>query len=440
MKKLCLLFSFLPLSSPLFTLTAGGFQIPQQSIKSMAFGGAFTGFCGDASTLFYNPAGMNNLTGQNFTAGIMGLFPYVSVQTPSTPNINQTSSVYTPIDFYWVGQFCNKLRIGMGINNQFGSAASYPNDWEGQYIVQSISLKTYMFQPTVSYQLCKMLSIGGGFVYTLGTFGDTKAIPVASSSVENGALVTTSNNGEVNINGTGHAFGYNFGIFSKLWQHGSDSSGHQCLQVGVSYRSGLPFTVPNGDVNFSQIPSSLATDFPASENFSTHVNMPAVFTAGFAFKFSCCSNWDFMVTYDFNYTFWSTYDSLHFNFTNPNTPSQGFVYNWKNAMAHRMGAEVTYKKKYTVRLGYYIDGTPVQNGYVSPEIVDANSSGFCFGAGVKFCKHYSVDISYLRSDFTWNNTTWNNPSGGTETTAGPDFSASYHRVINIFGIGVNYQF
>src|SRR5271154_5074763 len=103
MKKLCLLFSLLPLSTSLFTLTAGGFQIPQQSIKSMAFGGAFTGFCGDASTLFYNPAGMNNLTGQNFTAGVLGLFPYVSVQTPSTPNTTQTSPLYTPINFYYVG-------------------------------------------------------------------------------------------------------------------------------------------------------------------------------------------------------------------------------------------------------------------------------------------------------------------------------------------------
>ncbi len=421
MKKLFLLFSLLPLSSSLFTLTAGGFQIPQQSVKSMAYGGAFAGICGDASALFYNPAGMNNLYGQNFTAGVLGLYPYVSLQTPSYGNIDQTSSVYTPIDFYWVGQFCDKWRIGLGVNNQFGSAASYPDTWEGMYIVQKITLKTFMFQPSVSYQICKHLSVGGGFVYTLGTFGDTKAIPVSSN---------TTSNGEVTINGTGHAFGYNFGLFSKIWETGNDSGSHQCIQLGVSYRSGLPMTVPNGDVTFSQIPASLATQFPASEKFSTKVNLPGVFTAGVAYKFSCCKNWDFMVTYDFNYTMWSTYDSLHIAFTNPNTPNQGFQYNWKNAMAHRMGAEVTYKKSYSFRLGYYIDGTPTQDGYLSPEIVDANSSGVCFGAGVKFCKHYSVDLAYLRSDFTTTSKTW--------TSQG--FAAAYHRVINIFGIGVNYQF
>lgn len=437
MKKLLVIFSLLLLGSVNFILSAGGFQIPQQSIKSMAYGGAFTGLCSDASTAYYNPAGMNNLTGQNFTAGIMGLFPYVSVQTPSTPDVDQTSKVYTPIDFYYVGSFCNKLRVGLSVNNQFGSAASYPSVWEGQYIVQSITLKTYMFQPTISYQLCKLLSVGGGFVYTLGTFSDTKAIPVASAANPDGSVTP---NGEVSISGTGHAFGYNIGLFSKLWQHGSDSSSHQGLQLGVNYRSALPMTVPNGNVNFTQIPTSLATDFPASENFSTNVDMPAVLTAGIAFNFSCCKNWDFMVTYDFEYTFWSSYQSLNINFTNPNTPNQTFVYDWKNAIANRMGAEATFMKKYSLRIGYYTDQTPIQNGYVSPEIVDASTSGFCIGAGVKFCKHYSVDVAYLRSDFTWNNTTWNNPSGGAESLAGPDFIASYHRIINIFGVGVNYQF
>src|ERR1700677_1176532 len=125
MKKLCLLFTLLPLGLSFVTLKAGGFQIPQQSIKSMAFGGAFTGYCGDASTAFYNPAGMNNLHGQNFTAGIIGLFPYVSVQTPSTANVTQSSKLYTPIGFYYVGSFWDKVRIGLAINNQFGSSVSY---------------------------------------------------------------------------------------------------------------------------------------------------------------------------------------------------------------------------------------------------------------------------------------------------------------------------
>ena len=419
-----------------FFASAGGFQIPQQGIKSTGIAGAYTAICMDASSVFYNPAGMNNLYGQNFAIGAIGLMPYVSVQTPSNSNTDQTAATYTPIEFYYVGQVCTKFRVGLSINNQFGSSASYPTNWEGMYIVQSIALKTYMFQPTASYEICKKLSIGAGAVYTLATFNDTKAVPVNSA---------TENNGEVNLSGTGSGFGYNVGLFSKLYEHPhiKDSGQHlpcimvRSIQLGASFRSGVPVSIPKGDVAFSQIPYSLQSQFPSSENFATNVNLPGVFSAGVAFNFSCGDavnpKWNFMIAYDFNYNLWSTYDSLHITFSNPNTPSAGYSYNYKNAMAHRMGLEITYKGKYTLRGGYYIDGSPVQDGYVSPEVVDKTNSGFSVGASYKInCRnqYFSIDVAYLRSDFTNMNTAW--------TSQG--FAASYHRIVNIFGIGVCYHF
>jgi long-chain fatty acid transport protein len=403
-----------------FAAMAGGFQIPQQSIKATGLGGAFTGVCSDAASVFYNPAGMCNLFGQNFTVAGVGLFPYVSVLTPDNVNTDATAKVFTPMEIYYSGQFCDKLRIGLSVNNQFGSAASYPDQWEGMYIVQTIKLQTFMFQPTVAYQICPKLSVGAGFVYTLGTFDAMKGIPVSSE---------TTNNGEANIDGNGHAFGYNVGLFSKIFEHHGDSNKwSDIIQLGASYRSGLPFTVPNGTASFSQIPASLVSQFPASEGFSTNVNLPGVLSAGVAFKFSK-ANWDFMVAYDFNYTFWSTYDSLHFSFANPNTPTASYIYGWKNATAHRMGIEATYKKKYTLRAGYYIDGSPIPDGSVSPEVVDATNSGFSLGASYKCCSKLSVDFAYLRSDFTRNNASW----------AAEGFTASYHRIVNVFGLGVNYS-
>lgn len=413
--KIIAALSLLPLVS-----VAGGFQIPQQGIKSTGIAGTYTAICIDASSAFFNPAGMNNLYGQNFTIASIGLMPYVSLQTPSNYNIDQSDNMYTPIEFYYVGQVCKKFRVGLSVNNQFGSAASYPDNWEGMYIVQKISLKTYMFQPTVSYQVCKQLSIGAGAVYALATFDDTKAVPLSSES---------TNNGEVNLSGTGNAFGYNVGLFSKIYEHGSDSGWHEAVQLGASYRSGLPVNISKGDVSFTDIPYSLQTQFPSSENFSTKVNLPGVFSAGMAVRFGK-GNWNFMVAYDFNYNFWKTYDSLHITFSDPNTPSAGYVYNYKNAMAHRMGAEITFKNKYTLRGGYFIDGSPVQDGYVSPEVVDKTNSGFSVGATWQICKDFSVDVAYLRSDFTRSNTSWDSQG----------FNASYHRIVNIFGVGVNYHF
>jgi long-chain fatty acid transport protein len=408
-----------------FAAFAGGFQIPQQSIKATGLGGAYMGICSDAAAVFYNPGGMCNTLGQNFTVAGLGLFPYVSVLTPDNVNTDQTSKVFTPIEFYYSGQVSKKLWVGLSINNQFGSSASYPEQCEGMYIVQTIKLETFMFQPTIAYKICDKLSIGAGFVYTLGSFAATKAIPVSSQN---------SNNGEVSIDGTGHSFGFNVGAFSKIWEHKASDSTKMAenIQLGVSYRSGQPFNVSNGTANFTDIPASLESQFPSSENFSTQVNLPAVFSAGIAINLMK-GNWHFTIAYDFNYTMWSTYDSLHFSFDDPNTPSSGYIYNWKNAMANRMGIEATYKQKYTLRVGYYIDGSPIQDGYVSPEVVDATNSGFSIGASYQCCKNLSVDFAYLRSDFTRNNATWQQQGSVY------DFQASYHRIVNVFGIGVNYH-
>ncbi|HVA97966.1 MAG TPA: outer membrane protein transport protein, partial [Bacteroidia bacterium] len=265
-KKILLALSLLP-----FTVFAGGFQIPQQSIKATGLGGAFTGICFDASSVFYNPAGMTNIFGQNFTLAGIALIPSVSVLTPDNVNTNQTSSVYTPIEVYYCGQVCKKVWVGFSINNQFGAAASYPSNWEGENLVQSIKLQTFMFQPTIAYKICDKLSLGAGFVYTLGSFGGTKALPISGATTAG----DTTNNGEVNLNGTGHSFGYNVGLFSKLYEKKADStSWGEAITLGVSYRSGMGFNVPNGTADFTQIPASLASQFPASEGVSTNVNLP----------------------------------------------------------------------------------------------------------------------------------------------------------------------
>ena len=79
---------------------AGGFQLNVQGLKAIAMGGAFTAVGSDASTVFFNPAAMCNLQGHQITAGINIIDPNVSLQTPETANIDQTSGVGTPFHIY----------------------------------------------------------------------------------------------------------------------------------------------------------------------------------------------------------------------------------------------------------------------------------------------------------------------------------------------------
>lgn len=46
---------------------AGGFQINEHGAKAMGLGGAFTAIANDASAIYWNSAGMTQLSGKFFT-------------------------------------------------------------------------------------------------------------------------------------------------------------------------------------------------------------------------------------------------------------------------------------------------------------------------------------------------------------------------------------
>ena len=397
---------------------AGGFQLNVQGVKAIGMGGAFTGYALDASSVFFNPGGMNRLNGHNFNLGYNLITPAVSLQTSSYANIDQTTGNATPFHFYYVGEINEKLRAGFLVNNQFGSSSSFDDDWQGKFIVQNISLKTFMFQPTASYQLHEKLSIGAGFVYTLGTFSYEKGVPVSAVDIDYG---------KASLSGNGSGIGFNVGLFSKLLQFENENAS-TTISLGVNYRSGTKIDLPNGEVEFTNIPVSLRDKFPETTGFSSELNLPSVVSAGFSAnrtsgKFSV----DFL--YDFNLTNWSSYDTLAFDFENEDTPDSKTTKNWENSITHRFGVNVEYNEKLSVRGGIYIDETPIPDGYVSPELPDADQVAFTTGLGYKVNDNFMVDLSFIRQ---------NSERESDLIDAG--FSAKYRRIVNVYSIGINYRF
>lgn len=411
MKKLVIYASlFLPLSA-----FAGGFQLNLQGLKAASMGGAATGIASDASTVFYNPAGMSHLNGHQFTFGFNLVDPSVSIQTPEVANTNQTSKRATPIHFYYSGQINEKLHFGFLINNQFGSSSSFEDDWQGRYIIQNISLKTFMFQPTVSYKLHEKISIGGGFVYARGSFSTEKAIPVSSS---------TSTEGKASLSGSGDAVGYNLGIFSNFLTlaHGASSTK---LNVGISYRSKLAIDLSNGVAEFTNIPEALQGTFPAKTGFTSKLTLPEVFTAGLSAQ-HIKENYSVTFIYDFNWTGWSSYDTLTFKFDNADTPESKTTKDWQDVVTHRFGVDFTYKEKFSVRAGLYIDNSPIKEGYVSPELPDISQTAYTAGLGYKINDTFSVDFSFIRQS-----------AERRDKLLVANFDATYRRIVNVYGLALN---
>jgi len=400
-----------------FFTYAGGFQITPQGHKATALGGAFTGLCNDPSSVFYNPGGMYRLKGHQFVGGVTIISPSTSLQTAAYDNIDQTTGISTPFQFYYSGNVYKNIRVGLGVNNQFGSSSSFQNEWQGMFIVQNISLKTYMFQPTVSYHAWNRIGIGAGLVYAMGTFDYQKAVPLASNDHEYG---------EATLNGKGNSIGFNVGIHGIPVQTEIDGKKFQVM-LGADYRHSLKMDLKDGTAKFTNIPSSVTNKFPASTGFNSSLTLPSVVSIGACITYDISSSISAKLLYDVTQTNWSSYDSLKFDFENEDTPDATTPKNWEDAMVHRFGLEVGYKDMIFLRGGMYADQTPIPDGRVSPELADNDHVGYTAGLGIKIGDHIQVDMSYLRSNLTRNNASLD-PEG---------FVASYHRIVNVYTVGLH---
>lgn len=395
---------------------AGGFQLNVQSVRGLGLGGAYAGLRGGPASVFFNPGGMGTMSGHNFNAGCSLIFPLVSLQTPSTDNINQTSGMANPIHFYYAGEIIeDKLYVGLSINNQFGSSSSFEDSWEGRYVVQNIGLKTFTYQPTVAYKLNDYLKVGAGFMLTTGAFTYEKAVPVSSNSSEYG---------KASLSGSGIAYGYNVGIHSTPFQNDK-----MRLDIGLDYRSGQSIDLPDGTAEFTDIPTSLQSTFPPSTGFSSSLNLPYVATAGLAFDYNINEEHTLTLVYDFVYTGWSSYDTLAFDFENEDTPDSKTTKDWEDAPTYRFGLEYSFKDMIYVRGGGYYDVTPIKDGYVSPELPDATQFVPTFGFGVKLPNNIAFDFAWIHQD-----------AQRESSLDDAGFTAKYHRIADVFSFSLSYNF
>ena len=388
------------------TTFAGGFQVNTQGQKAIGMGGAFTGLCSDASAVYFNPAGIPSLIrSHQVITGTSLIFPAISVSTDAVSNTDMRKSVATPVQIYYAGKLNEHVGFGFGLNNQFGASGTFDDDWQGKYIIQKISLKTFMYQPTVSFKINRFASFGIGYVFSTGEFEFKKAIPAGNNN---------SDYGEASLSGKGKGRGFNLGFFTHPFEE---------VTAGISYRSEQKISISDGVATFTKIPVSLQTIFPEKTTFRSSLTLPSVLSAGFAFRPDSLKK--LLIVFDVVKTYWSAYDTLQFNFENVETPDSKIEKLWINTMTYRIGASYKLSEKFELRAGIYQDDSPIPDGHLSPELPDNTHTGYTLGIGLKISKTISADISWLYSNIR---------REGSLSAEG--FSGKYHMIISVIGLGL----
>lgn len=205
---------------------ASGFALLEQNGSGL--GNAYSGGAAvaeDASTIFYNPAGMSRLSGKQFVVAGSMIKPSIKfTSSTGVPDGGDAGSWAFVPNLYFSAEVHPQFHVGFGINVPFGLTTKYDATWVGKEQGIESHIETINFNPSMSYQVNDDVSIGLGvsYQYIKGEL-TSNVVPTASIAT---------------LSGTDDAWGYNLGILTSLSSQ---------TRVGFAYRSAIKYNLTGQD-------------------------------------------------------------------------------------------------------------------------------------------------------------------------------------------------
>ncbi len=351
---------------------ASGFALVENG--SSGLGNAYAGgaaIAADASTVYFNPAGMTNLPDSQLVVAVHDITPSAKFsdtgsqaansQSLGTEGGNAGDSTWVP-NAYFAMKLNPSVRLGLGVNVPFGLKTEYTPDWMGRFQAIKSKLETVNVNPSLAYQVNDNVSVGAGINYQTITGELTSAVNLGVS----GSEIST-------LKGDDQAWGYNVGMLIK--------TGPQ-TRVGLAYRSRINFKL-SGTITFS-------SNYPYSSGPATlKLDMPDSFSVSVFHQMN--ERWDVMA--DATWTGWSVLKELNI-VTSSQSTNLNVQENWHDTWRIAAGTSYHYNERWTGRLGLAYDQTPVSDAYRTARIPDADRIQIALGGQYKPSKTTALDFGY----------------------------------------------
>lgn len=388
---------------------AGGFALIEQSASQM--GNAFAGgaaFANDASTIYFNPAGMTRLPAQ-LVGGIHYVDPSAKFDGTATDifggavsggNGSDTGQDGVVPNLYITAPLGNGLFAGLGINVPFGLSTEYDEDWKGRYHAIESEVTTVNFNPSLAYKVNNQLSVGAGVSLQYMDAKLTNAIDQGSlcaptylsleadgilppgASAACAALTPQGADGFAKVEGDNWAGGYNVGILFEP----SNST-----RLGLSYRSKVKQTL-RGNARFRDtIPQFAALGLFQNGNISASIDLPQ--SASLSAWHDVNSTWSVMA--DATWISWGNFDELRVEFDSVVQPDSVVDENWDDVMRYSVGVDYHMNSAWTFRGGVAYDETPIKDAeHRTPRIPGDDRTWVSVGFGYQINQSFGVDVGY----------------------------------------------
>lgn len=423
---------------------AAGFQLQEQNASGL--GNAYAGSAvsaEDASTIFFNPAGLTSLSGTQLVVGTNVIKPRIEFSDRGSQPALRTgpplplsfqplggqggdAGSYAAVPSLYLSHRLNqRWGLGLAVSVPFGLKTEYDADWAGRYIARKSELKTYQINPALAYRVTDALSLAAGVSYLS-----------ASAELTNAVNFGPFGDGNTRLKGDDAAWSYNLGV---LWQPSATT------RLGASYRSNYKLTLqgdvattfPGTPAQFALLsPAQRATFAAANGNASARVTLPDIVVVSWAQQIA--PRWEALA--DVSWTRWSAFKDLQVNRDNglalSTTPE-----NWRNTWRIAVGVTHRLSNRWRLRAGLAYDQSPVPDASRTPRIPDSDRYWMTVGAQYQFSKLGAIDVGYAHifvRDANINATAFD--AAGNPVSANGRLIVEYNSSIDILGVQVRYIF
>jgi long-chain fatty acid transport protein len=439
---------------------ASGFALLEQSASRL--GTAFSGTAAeadDATTVFYNPAGLTQLSGPTAVVSASGIEIGSEFRnSSSTPAFAQAlggnggdagSWNFVPAA-YLALPITADLAFGVGVNAPFGLKLVYDDGWLGRFQALRSEIKTLNFNPSLAYRVNERLSVGVGVSYqrvdaeltnavnysAVVAQGAQQLVLAGQLSPTTAAAVVAANaglQGDARIRGDDHGWGFNLGLLFAVSEQ---------TRIGLSYRSSIDYTV-SGAVRFSApsaagpiaggiITAASAPGAPLSSSAAS-VDLEVPDSAVLSLHQQLSERYALLA--DVAWTGWRSVQELRVVRDSGAivsvTPEQ-----WQDTWRYALGATCTVNDRLTLRAGVAYDETPVPDSTRTPRLPDGDRTWIAIGARWQPSPSMSLDFGYAH---LFNDTVGLNQDAGN-TLASGFIGGEQHSAIDIVSTQVAYRF
>lgn len=307
--------------------TAVGFRLPNQDPEGIARGNAFAATADNPSAIYYNPAGITQIEGQQVRVGLYMISTGVRHTSPTGVRSEPESDFQPVPQLYYVNSPADSpLSFGLGVYAPFGLAIDWGNNTPFRSRGEEGKLLVLTVNPVVAWQIHPTLSLAIG-----------PQINYSDAELKQGLFVPGD---QFQFKGDGFSVSFNAGL---RWQP------LEQLAFGLTYRylstvkyegtsQTTPTTLPPG------LPGFLAPAYFGSTPTSGTIRFPQSVTLGASYRPT--PDWNLEVNAD--WTDWDNLNQLAFQ----GLPLPPIVLNYQSSWMYNFGITRQLPRNYFISTGY----------------------------------------------------------------------------------------